>query len=119
MFKNKVDLILSPATPCVAPVFEEDARPQGETNLSETTKLMQYMVHGNLTGVPAIVFPMGRDEETGLPLSLQLMAAHWREDLLLRVAEAWHGIAEGRIEKPHRGYDLLAALWARTVPRIP
>lgn len=39
----------------------------------------------NTTGQPAISLPLGADS-TGLPLGVQLVAAHAREDLLLRIA---------------------------------
>ncbi|TCN54830.1 amidase [Rhodococcus sp. SMB37] len=39
----------------------------------------------NTTGQPAISLPLGADS-TGLPLGVQLVAAHGREDLLLRIA---------------------------------
>jgi len=59
LFLHKVDVILSPATPCCAPRFEEATRVCGESNLRQTSLLMRYMVHGNLTGIPGIVFPAG------------------------------------------------------------
>jgi len=100
MFKNKVDVILSPATPCVAPLFKKDAMRCGESNLAQTSALMRYVIHGNLTGIPAIVFPIGYDVETSLPISLQIQAAHWREDLLLHVAKQSEDILKNGIEKP-------------------
>ncbi|GLW55624.1 amidase [Kitasatospora phosalacinea] len=40
----------------------------------------------NVTGQPAISLPLHRDAATGLPVGVQLVAAPWREDLLLQVA---------------------------------
>jgi len=40
----------------------------------------------NVTGQPAISVPVHRDDDTGLPVGVQLVAAPWREDLLLQVA---------------------------------
>ena len=107
LFKNKVDVILSPATPCCAPQFKEEVKSHGETNLVQTCTLMKYVIHGNLTGVPAIVFPIAYDEETSLPISLQIQAAHWREDLLFRVARESHGILKEGIAKPTIYADIL------------
>lgn len=39
----------------------------------------------NVSGHPAISLPLGQSR-TGLPIGVQLVAAHGREDLLLRVA---------------------------------
>ena len=107
LFQNKVDIILSPATPCTAPLMRDDVASYGESNLSETSALMRYMIHGNLTGIPALVFPIAYDEETSLPISLQLQAAHWREDLLFHVAMQSQDILTGRIAKPALYVDIL------------
>jgi Asp-tRNA(Asn)/Glu-tRNA(Gln) amidotransferase A subunit family amidase len=107
IFRNKVDVILSPATPCTAPILKSDAMSHGESNLAQTSKLMRYMIHGNLTGIPAIVFPIAYDEDTSLPISLQIQAAHWREDLLLHVARESKGILKNGIEKPTVYVDVL------------
>ncbi|MEU2617867.1 amidase [Streptomyces sp. NPDC007157] len=40
----------------------------------------------NVTGQPAISLPLHHDEATGLPVGVQIVAAPWREDLLLQVA---------------------------------
>ncbi|MER7753791.1 amidase [Kitasatospora sp. NPDC097643] len=40
----------------------------------------------NVTGQPAISVPVHHDAATGLPVGVQLVAAPWREDLLLQVA---------------------------------
>jgi Asp-tRNA(Asn)/Glu-tRNA(Gln) amidotransferase A subunit family amidase len=42
----------------------------------------------NLTGMPALVLPMGFTAEE-LPLGLQIAAAHFREDLIYQVAAAY------------------------------
>ena len=44
--------MLSPATPCTAPLMRDDVASYGESNLSETSALMRFMIHGNLTGIP-------------------------------------------------------------------
>jgi amidase len=40
----------------------------------------------NVTGQPAITVPVHHDEAAGLPVGVQIVAAPWREDLLLQVA---------------------------------
>lgn len=107
LFENKVDIILSPATPCVAPSLKKDVMSHGESNLAQTSTLMRYVIHGNFTGIPAIVFPISYDCETGLPISLQIQSAHWREDLLFRVARESQCILKGGIAKPVMYVDTL------------
>lgn len=71
------DVIISPVTP--TPAFKI-----GE-NIEDP--LVMYMadiftVLASLTGIPAIAIPLGNNNE-GLPLSLQLMAKHFKEQELL------------------------------------
>ena len=40
----------------------------------------------NVTGLPAISVPIHHDDATGLPVGVQIVAAPWREDLLVRIA---------------------------------
>jgi amidase len=40
----------------------------------------------NVTGQPAISVPVHHDDATGLPVGVQIVAAPWREDLLLQVS---------------------------------
>lgn len=40
----------------------------------------------NVTGQPAISLPIHHDQGTGLPVGVQIVAAPWREDLLLQVS---------------------------------
>jgi amidase len=40
----------------------------------------------NVTGQPAISVPIHHDQATGLPVGVQIVAAPWREDLLLQVS---------------------------------
>jgi aspartyl-tRNA(Asn)/glutamyl-tRNA(Gln) amidotransferase subunit A len=42
----------------------------------------------NVWGLPAISVPCGFTK-SGLPIGLQVAGAHWREDLVLRLAQAY------------------------------
>jgi aspartyl-tRNA(Asn)/glutamyl-tRNA(Gln) amidotransferase subunit A len=46
---------------------------------------MRYVFPGNLTGLPALTFPVGYDA-AGLPIGMQAMGRHWDEATLLRIA---------------------------------
>ena len=46
----------------------------------------------NLTGHPAITVPCGKVD--GLPIGLMLVAPHFREDQLLRVAAAYQHLVD-------------------------
>ena len=46
----------------------------------------------NYTGFPAIAFPCGKSN--GLPLSIQLVAPHFRDDLLIKVAHRYQRLVD-------------------------
>ncbi len=67
--------------------YLNDRRQLGYELTGPATELMRFAMPGNLTGLPAIAFPVGYDA-AGLPTSMQAMARPWEEALLLRVAFA-------------------------------
>lgn len=73
-----VDVILSPATASLAPKLNTHSFSPNSGN--------SLTVLGNFTGIPGIVFPISYDDVTSLPISIQIQASHWREDLLLHIA---------------------------------
>ena len=98
------DLILSPTTAVTAPVVPDNCEADGWSDLNTVTELMRFAMPGNLTGLPAIAFPVGYDPR-GLPTSMQAMARPWEEHLLLRVAYAAELVVARR--RPPTFYDLL------------
>ncbi len=100
LFKSNIDVLISPATASPAPKLENDVLSYGESNLRQTAMLMKYVVLGNFTGIPGLVFPIGYESESGLPISIQLQAGHWREDLLFRLAKVGEGLLRNGLKKP-------------------
>src|SRR3954468_14634681 len=43
---------------------------------------------GNLAGLPALVAPSGQDDDEGLPIGVQMIAARWSEMRLVNVCRA-------------------------------
>jgi amidase len=89
-FLASFDLLVTPTMACLPP-------PVGAWRAGGDDPLMA--LHGsypmavftslfNVTGQPAISVPIHHDDTTGLPVGVQLVAAPWREDLLLRVARS-------------------------------
>ncbi len=75
----------------VCPVMPQAAIRHGESNAAWFGD--SYSDVHNLTGLPAVVVRGGTTED-GLPIGVQLLAPHWREDLALaaaRVVEAASG----------------------------
>ena len=84
--KLRLTAIVGPTTGILAPRIPPGALETGEYNAALVLKLMRHIFLANLLGLPAIAVPVGHDEETQLPWSMQLMGDHWSEAELLRVA---------------------------------
>ena len=81
------DLLVTPTMPIPAPrtgelAIRADAVEEGAHRMLGA---LAFTLPFNLTGQPAISLPFAMSA-AGLPLGVQLVAAHGREDLLLRVA---------------------------------
>jgi aspartyl-tRNA(Asn)/glutamyl-tRNA(Gln) amidotransferase subunit A len=77
---ESVDVILTPTFPTVAFKIGEKTADPLSMYLSDI-----YTVTCNLSGLPGISIPCGKNSE-GLPVGMQLLANHFQETLLLRVA---------------------------------
>ncbi|MCR9142282.1 MAG: amidase [bacterium] len=99
-----VDAILTPATGITAPPIGKDALKSGESDLEKLTETMRFVVPSNMTGHPAISFPVGYDK-AGMPISMQAIGDHWNEATLFRIAAT----AEAELERrrPALSYSLL------------
>ncbi len=84
---EQVDAILTPATGLPAPPIPTTALPDGDSDLTTLTEIMRYAPFANLSGHPAISFPVGYTEK-GLPIGMQAIARYWDEVTLFRLALA-------------------------------
>lgn len=84
---DTVDAVLTPTTAITAPPIPAGGERDGWSDLSVTTENMRYAFPANLTGLPAISFPVGYDE-AGLPVGMQAMGRYWEEHILFRIAYA-------------------------------
>jgi Asp-tRNA(Asn)/Glu-tRNA(Gln) amidotransferase A subunit family amidase len=101
---REVDVILTPATAVTAPTVPDGCENDGWSDLGMVTELMRFAMPGNLTGLPAIAFPVGYDSR-GLPTGMQAMGRPWEEHLLLRIAFAAEQVVPRR--RPPIFYDIL------------
>ncbi|MBU2591454.1 MAG: Asp-tRNA(Asn)/Glu-tRNA(Gln) amidotransferase subunit GatA [Nitrospinota bacterium] len=76
---KKVDIIISPVTPNLPFKIGEKTADPLEMYLSDI-----YTVSVNLAGLPAISMPCGLVD--GLPIGVQLIGNHFKEDIIYRVA---------------------------------
>jgi aspartyl-tRNA(Asn)/glutamyl-tRNA(Gln) amidotransferase subunit A len=80
---ERCDLIASPVAPTPAPLIGAHADDPLAMYLSDV-----YTLSANLAGIPGISVPCGFSR-SGLPIGLQLMAAHFGEERLLSAAHAF------------------------------
>jgi aspartyl-tRNA(Asn)/glutamyl-tRNA(Gln) amidotransferase subunit A len=82
---KKVDVIAAPAAPTPAFKLGEKVNDPLAMYLADI-----YTVTANLAGIPGISVPCGENHEK-LPIGLQLLARHFDEATMLRVAHAYEG----------------------------
>jgi amidase len=97
------DLLVTPTMACLPP-------PVGSWRVGMEDDPMIGMIHCfpmgiftslfNVTGLPAISVPIHHDVATGLPVGVQIVAAPWREDLLLQVAAQLEQAVPWRDRRP-------------------
>ncbi len=97
---KKADVILTPTTGVSAPEIKKGALPDGESDLSTTIEIMRFATAANLTGLPAITFPVGYTQKA-LPIGLQVMGKAWDEATLLRMALAAEQVIERKSPQIH------------------
>ena len=82
---ESVDLLIAPATPVTAPkIGQKMLKINGEEVLLRPN-MGYYTQPISAIGLPSVTIPT-IDNQTGLPIGVQLIAAPWREDLCLRAA---------------------------------
>jgi aspartyl-tRNA(Asn)/glutamyl-tRNA(Gln) amidotransferase subunit A len=82
---KKVDVIAAPTAPTPAFKLGEKVNDPLAMYLADI-----YTVTANLAGIPGISVPCGENHEK-LPIGLQLLARHFDEATMLRVAHAYEG----------------------------
>jgi Asp-tRNA(Asn)/Glu-tRNA(Gln) amidotransferase A subunit family amidase len=101
---EKIDFIITPASPTVATKIRPESLKEGMSDTETTVKLMRFSQLANLIGLPAISVPVGSATDGGgirskdksknkidyddeLPVGLQIMAPAWHEASLLHIAD--------------------------------
>ncbi len=84
---QRVDVVLGPTMPLVAPETGRTLEPSGAFNMAPRAIANRLTVPCNLTGMPAASVPCGFS--AGLPVGLQVMGPAFGEPMVLRVARAY------------------------------
>jgi aspartyl-tRNA(Asn)/glutamyl-tRNA(Gln) amidotransferase subunit A len=85
---RQADILLTPATPSSAFAIGEEPKDPVTMYLNDV-----FTVTANIAGLPGISVPVGLDRSER-PLGLQLIAPHFKEELLVRVGSALEKSAE-------------------------
>jgi 1-carboxybiuret hydrolase len=84
LFKS-VDVILAPATPCVAPKLGQATFVLDGVELPVRANIGIHTQPISFIGLPVVAVPVPLEP---MPIGVQIIAAPWREDVALRVAYA-------------------------------
>lgn len=90
-FVEGADVLVTPTMACLPPpvgAWREGMEADPMLGMINCFPMGVFTSIFNVTGLPAISLPVHVDEATGLPVGVQLVAAPWREDLLLQLAAA-------------------------------
>ncbi|ABD08747.1 Amidase [Rhodopseudomonas palustris HaA2] len=80
-----VDVIIAPATPCVAPKLGQQSFMLDGVELPVRANIGIHTQPISFIGLPVVAVPIPLEP---MPIGIQIIAAPWREDLALRVAHA-------------------------------
>src|SRR5712675_2451180 len=87
LFKS-VDVIIAPATPCVAPKLGQATFVLDGVELPVRANIGIHTQPISFIGLPVVAVPVPLEP---MPIGVQIIAAPWREDIALRVAFALEG----------------------------
>jgi aspartyl-tRNA(Asn)/glutamyl-tRNA(Gln) amidotransferase subunit A len=82
-----VDALVTPTLPCTVPGINDSEVSVGDENWPAQTAMTRFTLPFNMTGLPAVTLPGGRDER-GMPIGIQVAGRPWEEWTTLRVARA-------------------------------
>lgn len=91
---QQVDLIAAPVAPSTAFRAGEHRDDPLAMYLEDV-----FTLPANLAGVPGISFPVGFDRD-GLPVGMQLMGPHFREEILFRACHAYQQATDWHLRTP-------------------
>jgi 1-carboxybiuret hydrolase len=95
---QRVDAILAPATPCIAPLIGQKTFVLDGKELPVRPNIGIYTQPISFVGLPVVVVPL--QTALGLPIGVQIITAPWREDLALRIAQALEATGTARAPEP-------------------
>ena len=96
----RVDALVMPTTPVVAPPISGERVQVGETEEDAARVLPNFTRPFNLTGQPTLAIPCGLSSD-GLPISLQIAGRPLQEEVVLRIGHAYQQVTDWHRRRPH------------------
>lgn len=87
-FLEEADAMIMPSVPCAAPPIETLMAEINGRSVPFNNLHRPFLSSHNITGCPSLVVPMGLNK-IGLPLSLNIVTAPWREATALKCAHSY------------------------------
>jgi AtzE family amidohydrolase len=97
---QSIDVLIAPATPCVAPKIGQVNFVLDGVELPVRANIGIHTQPISFIGLPVVAVPIPLDP---MPIGVQIIAAPWREDIALRVAHALERAGVAKAPRP-RGF---------------
>jgi aspartyl-tRNA(Asn)/glutamyl-tRNA(Gln) amidotransferase subunit A len=101
LIKNDFEQAFQAVDVIAAPVAPSTAFRLGEHGDDPLAMYLEdvFTLPANLAGVPGLAFPVGFDQH-GLPIGMQLMGAHFHEELLIKVGHIYQKATNWHLRAP-------------------
>ncbi len=96
---GRIDVLLAPATPVVAPLIGQKTLVLDGTEVPLRPNMGIFTQPISFVGLPVVAVPVARPGN--LPIGVQVIAAPWRETVALRVAAALERAGVARAPRPN------------------
>lgn len=112
---ESIDVILAPATPCAAPEIGQQTFVLDGVETLLRPNIGIYTQPISFIGLPVVAVPIPLSP---LPIAVQVIAAPWREDIALRVADALEQAGVASAPRPNIYAAADCARYARQPPKL-
>lgn len=110
VYKDGVDMIVTPTSAVTAELVEDTTRKYGKSDVPMACELLKHVFLGNFIGLSGVANPIGFDASNAdMPISMLLHGWQWEEDKVLRVSKTIEEMlwSEKARKKPDDYVDLL------------
>ena len=105
---RRIDLLALPTHPKTAARVTDEEMKTGFVDSTVLGALCRYVFLANLTGLPALTCPVGKDPD-GLPIGLQLVGDAWDEATPLAASAHLERLGVSKAVRPGVAIDVIEA----------